>query len=98
MLNTMRAHHTKGGRYQMIRVAVVGCGYWGSKHVRVFHQNRAVELAMVADPSPKSLAHMQQAYPDVPATCDYTDILRRPDIQGVVIATPVSTHYNLARE
>lgn len=82
----------------MIRVAVVGCGYWGSKHVRVFHQNPTVELAMVADPSPKSLAHIQRAYPDVPTTTDYTDIFRRDDIRGVVLATPVSTHYKLARE
>jgi predicted dehydrogenase len=82
----------------MTRIAVLGCGYWGSKHVRVFHQNPDVELALVVDPNPTCRAHVTQSYPEVPVTGDYAEILRRDDIDGVVIATPASTHYRLARE
>jgi predicted dehydrogenase len=82
----------------MTRIAVIGCGYWGSKHVRVFNELPNVELAMVADPSEARRAHIQGGYPNVPTTADYQEVLRRDDIDGVVIATPVTTHYRLARE
>jgi len=82
----------------MTRIAVIGCGYWGAKHVRVLHELPGVELVVVADPSEARRAHIARTYPDVPTSSDYRDVLRRDDIQGVVLATPVSTHYRLARE
>lgn len=82
----------------MTRIAVIGCGYWGAKHVRVFHELPEAELALVADPSEARRAHIAHAYRDVATTGDYYDVLRRDDIEGVVLATPVSTHFQLARE
>ncbi|MDQ3826195.1 MAG: Gfo/Idh/MocA family oxidoreductase, partial [Actinomycetota bacterium] len=52
----------------------------------------------VADPSPGRLAHVERTYPNVPTTYDHNDVLRSNDVEGVVIATPVSTHFRLARE
>lgn len=83
---------------QQTSIAVIGCGYWGAKHVRVFHELPAVRLAMVADPNEARRAHIERTYPDVPTTADYDAVLRDRTIQGVVIATPVSTHYQLAYE
>ncbi len=82
----------------MVGIAVIGCGYWGSKHVRVFSELPNARLAMVADPSEARRAHVEHTYPNVPTVADYGDALRSDDVQGVVIATPVSTHYQLARE
>ena len=79
-------------------IAVIGCGYWGAKHVRVFHELPYVRLAMVADPSEARRAHVERTYRGVPATADYRDALRSDEVEGVVVATPVSTHYQLARE
>jgi len=53
------------------------------------------ELAWVSDYRPDRLAHMQQLYPDVRTTRDYTDLLAS-DVDAVAIATPVSTHHHLA--
>ena len=82
----------------MTSIAVIGCGYWGSKHVRVFHELSNVRLAMVADPSEARRAHVERTYASVPTTADYREALQRDDVHGVVIATPVSTHFRLARE
>ena len=82
----------------MINIAVVGAGYWGSKHVRVFNELSNARLAMVADASEERRAHVERTYPNVPTTADYREVLRSDDVRGVVIATPVSTHYALARE
>ena len=82
----------------MIGVGILGCGYWGSKHVRVFHELPDVRLAIVADPSEARRAHIERTYANVPTTADYRELLDRDDVHGVVIATPVSTHYQLARE
>src|SRR5580765_5776979 len=46
-----------------VRVAVIGCGYWGSKHVRVLQGISGVELVIAVDPSEERLAALQQTFP-----------------------------------
>lgn len=67
---------------RMINVAVIGCGYWGSKHVRVFHELPQARLAAVADPSEARRAHVERTYPATPTVADYHDVLRDAAIQG----------------
>lgn len=81
----------------MIRIGVIGCGYWGPKLARNFHQLPECELSWVADFRHDRLAHMQELYPDIRVTQDHRDILAS-DVDGVVIATPVSTHFRLGME
>jgi predicted dehydrogenase len=76
---------------------VIGCGYWGPKLARNYHEMPESELAWVADYHLDRLAPMQELYPEVVATSDYQDILAS-DVDAVVIATPVSSHYPLAME
>jgi len=80
-----------------IKVGVIGCGYWGPKLARNFHDLPEAELAWVADFRPDRLAHMQALYPAARTTQDYHDILAS-DADAVVIATPVNTHHRLALE
>jgi predicted dehydrogenase len=82
----------------VINIAVIGAGYWGSKHVRVLNELSEVRLSLVADQRPERRAYIEHTYPNVPTVADYQAVLRDESIQGVVIATPVSTHYQLARE
>jgi predicted dehydrogenase len=79
------------------KVGIIGCGYWGAKHARVFHELRGANLAMVADPREDRRAHVEDSYPSAVTTPDYRDVLSA-DVDGVVIATPVSSHFSLARE
>ena len=58
-----------------IKVGVIGCGYWGPKLARNFHESPEMELAYVSDFRDDRLAHMQQLYPAVRVTRDYHALL-----------------------
>lgn len=79
-----------------VRIGVVGCGYWGPKLARVFHELPGATLAMIADLEEQRLADIQQRYPNVVTTRNFQDLLG-PDVDAIVVATPVNTHYRLAR-
>jgi UDP-2-acetamido-3-amino-2,3-dideoxy-glucuronate N-acetyltransferase len=76
------------------RIAVVGSGYWGKNHVRNFYQLGA--LKAVCDKEAHALAAVQDQYPEVMCTDSYETILSNGNIDGVVLATPAVTHYDLA--
>ena len=80
-----------------IKIGVIGCGYWGPKLARNFHETPEAELAWVSDFREDRLAHMRELYPGAKSTQDYHDILQS-DVEAVVIATPVFTHHPLAME
>ena len=79
-----------------VRVAVVGLGYWGPNLLRVLYEMEGVKVKAVCDLDADRLARFARRYPSVGATRNYEEVLRDPDIDGVVIATPVYTHYDLA--
>jgi predicted dehydrogenase len=81
----------------MINIGVVGCGYWGPKHIRVCHELEGAKLTAVCDLDEHKLQQVRAQYPDLETTNDYTHLLRNKT-DAVVIATPVSTHYRLAKE
>jgi len=76
------------------RVAVVGCGYWGKNLVRNFYNLGA--LSMVIDATEAGRFRSRQIAPDVPVY-ESIDMALSADIQGIVIATPAETHYDLAK-
>lgn len=80
-----------------IRVGVIGCGYWGPKLARNFNDLPGASLEMVADLREDRLEEIKQLYPATTVTRNYTDLLG-DRIDAVVIATPVNTHYPLAKE
>jgi len=82
----------------MIKVGVVGAGYWGPKHVRNFSEMPGARVAMVADLSEARLTTIRAQYPDVRTTTDFCELLQDPSIDAVVVVTPVSTHARLAGE
>lgn len=81
----------------MINIGVVGCGYWGPKHIRVCHELRDVTLASVCDIDEKRLQPVQSQYPAIQATRDYKEFLNN-NLDAVIIATPVDTHFQLAKD
>ncbi|MBV9111242.1 MAG: Gfo/Idh/MocA family oxidoreductase [Hyphomicrobiales bacterium] len=78
-------------------LAVIGCGYWGAKHIRVSCDIRDARVSMAADPRPDRLEYIHSQYPTVAVTRDVDAILNNPSIDGVIVATPVVTHFELAR-
>jgi len=81
-----------------VRVALVGCGYWGPNLARNFHQLPDCKLIACCDLDEGKLARMQALYPGVRTATDYATLLSWSDIEAVAIATPVRTHYQFARE
>ena len=79
-----------------IRVAVVGLGYWGPNLVRNLYETPGVEVAWGCDVREEALANLARRYPGIARTSSVTDVLDDPAVDAVVIATPVSTHYELA--
>ncbi len=77
-------------------IGVVGCGYWGPNLIRNFKSLPGCKLKRVCDLDNAKLGHILSLYPDVETTNDYNDLINDREINTVVIATPVSTHYPLA--
>jgi len=81
----------------MVRIGIVGCGYWGPKHVRNFHELEESTLTAVCDLDKNRLERVKAQYPYVRTVVDFEDLLQ-DNVDGVVIVTPVDTHYQLARQ
>ncbi len=78
------------------KIAVVGGGYWGKNLIRNYHDIGA--LWLVCDKNKAIIEDIHKKYPDVDVCFAFRDVLRRNDIDGVVLATPVETHFSMARE
>jgi predicted dehydrogenase len=81
----------------MIRIGVIGYGYWGPNIVRNFHTQEGAEVTKVCDKSPKCADRLRKAYPSIPFSSDEREILEASDIDLVAVVTPVWTHYELAK-
>jgi predicted dehydrogenase len=81
----------------MIRVGVIGYGYWGPNIVRNLRSLECAQLASICDTNPASLRRAKHAYPDVPVTADPDELLCSTDIDAVAVITPVWTHFELAK-
>jgi predicted dehydrogenase len=77
---------------------VIGCGYWGPNLIRNFINIKEADVKVCSDLEQKRLDHMKQLYPSLAVTTDYRDVIKDEEIDAVVIATPVSTHYQIAAE
>ena len=77
-------------------VGLVGLGYWGPNLARNF--DILSELAWVCDVSDEQRAVFSSRYPRARTTADFAELLADPDLEAVVIATPVPTHYALAKQ
>jgi predicted dehydrogenase len=80
----------------MVGVAVVGLGYWGPNLVRNLHEVEDADPALVCDLRPEALEAIHRRYPAVRTTTDFESVLVDPEINAVAIATPVSSHFELA--
>lgn len=80
-----------------VGVAVVGYGYWGPNLVRNLVEARAARLHWVCDFQPERLEAASRRYPGVGVTTDLQEILKDPRVDAVCLATPTSTHFELAR-
>jgi predicted dehydrogenase len=81
----------------MIRVGVIGYGYWGPNVVRNLQGLDSAQVVAVCDRTPEAQERAKHAYPSVEITSDASGILRSPRVDAVAIITPVWTHFELAK-
>ncbi len=81
-----------------VRVAVVGCGYWGPNLIRNFRSLPECELTDLCDVSTTRLKHMKSLYPDLTTHVSFDEMLGGRELDAVVIATPVHLHHKLAMQ
>jgi len=79
----------------MIKIGVIGYGYWGPNLVRNFAETPGLTMAGVADLDQKKLDIVQKRYPGVKTTTQFQDLVEDPSIDAIAVATPVSTHFDL---
>lgn len=82
----------------MVKVGIIGYGYWGPNLVRNFSAVNDCTVAAVSDFRKERLALVSKAYPSVKTTSDPDEILLSKDVDAVVIATPVFAHFPLAKK
>lgn len=81
----------------MINVGIIGCGYWGPNLIRNFSQIPNSNMLMCCDKDVKRLEHMKRLYPAIEITTDTEALFKDPRLDCIGIATPVLTHYELAK-
>jgi predicted dehydrogenase len=79
-----------------VRVGVVGLGYWGPNLARNFAAIPGCELAWLCDASEDARAKLVSSFPTARSTGFLADLLTDPELDAVVLATPVPTHAELA--
>jgi len=78
-----------------LRVGQAGLGYWGRNLARNFDD--LADLRWLCDANEERRAEFAERYPDARVTGDFEELLAADEVDAVVIATPVPTHYPLAR-
>lgn len=82
----------------MIRLAVVGTGYWGKNIVRAFSNTQPTALYACCDADQDRLQQIKKSYPGIQAYTSYDTLLLDTKVDGIAIATPSPTHFMLARQ
>jgi predicted dehydrogenase len=79
-------------------VGIVGLGYWGPNWLRNFAALDECDLAMACDQRKERIDKFARMYPATTFTASYEDLLKNPSLDAIVIATPTSSHFPLAKQ
>ena len=82
----------------MIKIGIIGYGYWGPNLVRNFAGAKSCEVKIVVDSKEERLAMLHERYPMIQGHKDCDKLFSDDEINAVVIATPVFTHFDLAKK
>jgi len=80
-----------------LNIGLIGYGYWGPNWMRNLQENATTRVSMVSDLNTVRLTTALKGYPTVDVTRNYHELLES-DVDGVVVATPVSTHFRIAQD
>ena len=81
----------------MLKIALIGYGYWGSKLARNFQNLETFKLISIADIKSKNLSLAKKNYPLTNTSNDYKSIIKNNIIDLVIISSPTTTHYKICK-
>lgn len=81
-----------------LKTAIIGCGYWGPNIVRNVYGNSKVGEIHCVDLDQTKLDKIKSRYPGINTHSDFAGLLERHDIDCFFVATPISTHFNIAKK
>jgi len=80
-----------------ISIAVIGYGYWGPNLIRNFQEAEGAQVSICCDLDSQRLNRAKARSPAIEVTTNYEDVLKKRSINAIAVATPVHTHYKLAK-
>jgi predicted dehydrogenase len=97
VLEQAARQHAQSTAPGVVRVGVIGYGYWGPNIVRNLQGLENAEVAAVCDRNPNALSRIGRSNSGLRLTTDASEVLRSPDIDAIAVVTPVWTHFDLAK-
>lgn len=82
----------------LIKIGIVGLGHWGPNLARIVNESTEANLYYCCDLSRKRLSYIKGIYPRTKITTNFDDLLKDVDLNAIIIATPASLHYKLAKK
>ncbi|HEX2851926.1 MAG TPA: Gfo/Idh/MocA family oxidoreductase [Opitutaceae bacterium] len=82
---------------RIIKLAQVGCGYWGPNLLRNFSALRGCQVKYLVDSSAERRAFVEKTFPGVRPMASVQEVLADREVDGVIIATPADSHFSLAK-
>ena len=95
-LDQLKPEVPAGQQSEVVRIGVIGYGYWGPNLVRNFSELPGSMVTSVCDARPERLSQVRSRYPWVRTATDSQAVIGDPQIDVVIVATPVGTHFSLA--
>jgi predicted dehydrogenase len=89
--------HADRSAANLVRVGVIGYGYWGPNIVRNLHSVDDCRVAAICDKNPAALQRASKIYPGVELTTEIPELLTSTEIDAIAVVTPVWTHFELAK-
>ncbi|MCI0449570.1 MAG: Gfo/Idh/MocA family oxidoreductase [Chlorobi bacterium] len=83
---------------KQLNIGIIGCGYWGPNLIRNFFSVQNCRVKRVSDLKSGRLDYIKKEFPSVETTKDYRELLKDKSLHAVVVATPVTTHREIAEE
>ena len=83
----------------MLRIGVIGYGYWGPNIVRNFSAANGSSVTMVCDMNAQTLKNkVKKNHPSIKITTEIDELIKDPEVDAVAIVTPVFTHFEIAQK
>jgi predicted dehydrogenase len=96
-LNSSAVSRSSKHSSNLVRVGVIGYGYWGPNIVRNLASLDRCRLTAICDRNPAAVQRAGRLYPAAQLTTDMSEVLNSPDIDAVAVVTPVWTHFDIAK-